>query len=68
MDSIGVQNSDLAALTICVPKAPWSAAAWEKRTWDRLSPLDAQGGQSFRGHLRAPWNTRRISTTSLRTR
>jgi hypothetical protein len=31
-------------------------------------PLDAKGGQNFCGHLRAPWNTRRISTTLLRTR
>jgi hypothetical protein len=30
--------------------------------------LDAKGGQNFCGHLRAPWNTRRISTTLLRTR
>ena len=31
-------------------------------------PLDAKGGQNFCGHLRAPWNTRRISTALLRTR
>jgi hypothetical protein len=31
-------------------------------------PLDAESGQNFCGHLRAPWNTRRISTTLLRTR
>ena len=31
-------------------------------------PLDAKGGQNYCGHLRAPWNTRRISTTLLRTR
>ena len=30
--------------------------------------LDAKGGQNFCGHLRAPWNTRRISTALLRTR
>jgi hypothetical protein len=30
--------------------------------------LDAKGDQNFCGHLRAPWNTRRISTTLLRTR
>ena len=30
--------------------------------------LGAKGGQNFCGHLRAPWNTRRISTTLLRTR
>jgi len=30
--------------------------------------LGAKGGQNFCGHLRALWNTRRISTTLLRTR
>ena len=30
--------------------------------------LDAKSGQNFCGHLRAPWNTRRISTALLRTR
>jgi hypothetical protein len=34
----------------------------------RSGPLDAKGGQNFCGHMRAPWNTRRISTTLLRTR
>ena len=34
----------------------------------RYPTLDAKGGQTFCGHLRAPWNTRRISTTLLRTR
>jgi hypothetical protein len=38
------------------------------KTRDSAPALDAKGGQNFSGHLRAPWNTRRISTTLFRTR